>query len=202
MGYPNTHIWMPSRSGGLWMLQLRRVALVTHYKALTRLVRLGDGFVDELFTDILGASRERITQIFGITTNLTEAAHVKMALKKRSIAWWKRQTDQYKNRDLFAHKAQFTANSWLAYDSKQLKDGDRIKALRLRTNLYPTRTLSKRHATNPVPAGLAGDVGSRIQRRVREIEVELSRFLSDLVNKALVPARNFVTSRLFELAAF
>ncbi|KAL1443852.1 hypothetical protein MTO96_045793 [Rhipicephalus appendiculatus] len=131
------------------MLQLQRVALVTHYKALTRLVRLGDGFVDELFTDILGACRERIAQMFGTTTDLTEAAHVKAALKKGSIAWWKRQTERYTNRDLFAHKAQFTANSWLAYDSKQLKDGDRIKALRLRTNLYPTRTLSNKHAADP-----------------------------------------------------
>ncbi|KAL1486207.1 hypothetical protein MTO96_031476 [Rhipicephalus appendiculatus] len=98
------------------MLQLQRVALVTHYKALTRLVRLGDGFVDELFTDILGASRERIAQVFGITTDLTEAAHVKAAPKKGSIAWWERQTERYTNRDLFAHKAQFTANWWLAYD--------------------------------------------------------------------------------------
>lgn len=148
-GFPNSHIWMPSRCGGLGLLQLQRVALVTHYKALTRLVRLGDSFVDELFREILGASRERIAHIFETSTDLTEAAHVKAALKKGSIFWWKRQMENYTNRDLFAHKAQFTANSWLAYDSKQLKDGDRIKALRLRTNLYPTRTLSNRHATDP-----------------------------------------------------
>ncbi|KAH7986732.1 hypothetical protein HPB51_026611 [Rhipicephalus microplus] len=53
-----------------------------------------------------------------------------------------------------------------------------------------------------VPAGLAGDVGSRFQRRVREIEDELSRFFLDSVNKFPVPAQNFVTSRLFELTAF
>ncbi|KAH7986733.1 hypothetical protein HPB51_026612 [Rhipicephalus microplus] len=53
-----------------------------------------------------------------------------------------------------------------------------------------------------VPAGLASDIGSRIQRRLREIEDELSRFLSDSVNNVPVPARNFVMSRLFELAAF
>ncbi|KAL3243040.1 hypothetical protein MRX96_020717 [Rhipicephalus microplus] len=53
-----------------------------------------------------------------------------------------------------------------------------------------------------VPAGLAGDVGSRFQRRVREIEDELSRFFLDSVNKFPVPAQNFVMSRLFELTAF
>ncbi|KAL3243023.1 hypothetical protein MRX96_020700 [Rhipicephalus microplus] len=53
-----------------------------------------------------------------------------------------------------------------------------------------------------VPAGLASDIGSRIQRRLCEIEDELSRFLSDSVNNVPVPARNFVMSRLFQLAAF
>ncbi|KAH6938831.1 hypothetical protein HPB50_013316 [Hyalomma asiaticum] len=78
-----------------------------------------------------------------------DANSIKVALKKGSVAWWKSQTEKYSNKDLFAHKGQFTANSWLAHDSKQLKDGDRIRALRLRTNLYPTRTLSNKHATDP-----------------------------------------------------
>ncbi|KAL3221554.1 hypothetical protein MRX96_005046 [Rhipicephalus microplus] len=52
-----------------------------------------------------------------------------------------------------------------------------------------------------VPAGLASDIGSRIQRRLREIEDKLSRFLSDSVNRFPVPAQNFVMSRLFDLAA-
>ncbi|KAL1479023.1 hypothetical protein MTO96_052202, partial [Rhipicephalus appendiculatus] len=51
-------------------------------------------------------------------------------------------------------------------------------------------------------AGLPADVGGRVQRRVREIEDEVSRFLSDSTNKVPVPARNFVMSRLFELVAF
>ncbi|KAH7948772.1 hypothetical protein HPB49_002142 [Dermacentor silvarum] len=37
-----------------------------------------------------------------------------------------------------------TANAWLGYDSKLLKDGDRVNALRLRTNLYPTTSLTNR----------------------------------------------------------
>lgn len=148
-GFPNSHIWMPTRCGGLGMLQLQRVAMVTHYKALTRLVRLGDDFVDQLFDEVLGACRVRIGTVFETSPDITEASQVKTALKKGSVSWWKRQTARYQNQDLFAHKCQFTANSWLAYDSKQLKDGDRIRALRLRTNLYPTRTLSNKHATDP-----------------------------------------------------
>ncbi|KAH6933499.1 hypothetical protein HPB50_015777 [Hyalomma asiaticum] len=131
------------------MLQLQRVALVTHYKALTRLVRLGDPFVDVLFREVLGACRERIARIFGTCPDIIEAAQVKVALKKGSVAWWKSHTDKYSSKDLFAHKGQFTAKSGLAHDSKQLKDGDRIRALRLRTNLYPTRALSNKHAADP-----------------------------------------------------
>ncbi|KAH6930070.1 hypothetical protein HPB50_008773 [Hyalomma asiaticum] len=129
------------------MLQLQRVDLVTHYKALTRPVRLGDAFVDVLFREVLGACRERIVRIFGTSPDITEAVQVKVALKKGSVAWWKARPRSIQITS--AHKGQFTENSWLAHDSKQHKDGDRIRALRLRTNLYPTRTLSNMHATDP-----------------------------------------------------
>ncbi|KAL1475714.1 hypothetical protein MTO96_037084 [Rhipicephalus appendiculatus] len=43
--------------------------------------------------------------------------------------------------------------------------------------------------TTAVAAGLPADVGSHVQRRVREIEDEASRFLSDSSNKVPVPAR-------------
>ncbi|KAH6933231.1 hypothetical protein HPB50_013740 [Hyalomma asiaticum] len=77
-GFPNSHIWMPSRCGGLGLLQLQRVALVTHYKALTRLVRLGDSFVDELFREILGASH------FAVTWDANEGILVQMCAAKRA----------------------------------------------------------------------------------------------------------------------
>ncbi|KAH6923128.1 hypothetical protein HPB50_023363 [Hyalomma asiaticum] len=77
------------------MLQLQRVALVTHYNALTQLVRLGDAFVDVLFREVLGACRERIARIFSTSPDITEAAQVNVALKKGSVAWWKSQTDKH-----------------------------------------------------------------------------------------------------------
>ncbi|KAL1486213.1 hypothetical protein MTO96_031482 [Rhipicephalus appendiculatus] len=55
--------------------------------------------------------------------------------------------------------------------------------------------------TTAVASGLPADVGGRVQRRVREIEDEVSRFLTDSTNKVPVPARNFIMSRLFELVA-
>ncbi|KAL1467485.1 hypothetical protein MTO96_042137 [Rhipicephalus appendiculatus] len=56
--------------------------------------------------------------------------------------------------------------------------------------------------TTAVAAGLPADIGARVQKRVRDIEYEISRFFSDSTNKVPVPARNFVMSRLFELVAF
>lgn len=55
-------------------------------------------------------------------------------------------------------------------------------------------------ATAVVP-GLATDIGSRVQRRAREIEDELSRYMSESSNKVPVSARNFIMSRVFELVA-
>ncbi|XP_040072350.1 uncharacterized protein LOC120844572 [Ixodes scapularis] len=45
------------------------------------------------------------------------------------------------NKDLFAHHGQALGNTWLQPDSHHLKDGDRIKALRVRTNTYPTNAM-------------------------------------------------------------
>ncbi|KAH6941947.1 hypothetical protein HPB50_024812 [Hyalomma asiaticum] len=53
-----------------------------------------------------------------------------------------------------------------------------------------------------VATELPGGLGRRIQRRVREVEDELSRFLSDSSNKEPVSARNFVMSRVCERVGF
>ncbi|KAH6941525.1 hypothetical protein HPB50_019256 [Hyalomma asiaticum] len=63
-------------------------------------------------------------------------------------------------------------------------------------------TCSSASVATAVAAGLPGNLRGRIQGRVREIEDELSRFLSDSSNKVPVSARNFVMSRVFELVAF
>lgn len=79
---------------------------------------------------------------------ILSAALVKCSLDSRSFfdevrygVWW------------VAHKydeqLRFYVNKWLCHDSKLLKDGDRIRALRLRTNLYPTRPLTNKQITDP-----------------------------------------------------
>ncbi|KAH9375624.1 hypothetical protein HPB48_016066 [Haemaphysalis longicornis] len=80
---------------------------------------------------------------------VSESKEVDAALKRGAAKWFQDMKNQYTNKDLFAHAQQPHANSWLYPDSKFLSDGDRIKVLRLRTNLAPTRTLSNRHASDP-----------------------------------------------------
>lgn len=69
-------------------------------------------------------------------------------LKRGSVKWFNHMKDHYNYKDLFAHVQQ-RANAWWYPASKYLKDRDRLKALRLRTNLTPTRTLSNRHSSDP-----------------------------------------------------
>ncbi|KAM7301717.1 hypothetical protein ISCGN_017234 [Ixodes scapularis] len=54
--------------------------------------------------------------------------------------------------------AELLSNTWLQPDTHHLKDGDRIKALRLRTNILPTNALLQRHNT---------DASARLCRRCR-----------------------------------
>ncbi|KAL3193345.1 hypothetical protein MRX96_017578 [Rhipicephalus microplus] len=55
----------------------------------------------------------------------------------------------YTNKHLLTHEDQTLPNKWLFHNSKLLKDGDKIRGLRLRTNLYPTRALTNKQSTDP-----------------------------------------------------
>lgn len=62
-------------------------------------------------------------------------------------------------KDLLTHIDQVIANTWLYHSSKLMNEGDRLKALRLRRNLYPTRSLTNQQSSNPT---------SRLSRRCHE----------------------------------
>ncbi|KAH9371990.1 hypothetical protein HPB48_022016 [Haemaphysalis longicornis] len=55
----------------------------------------------------------------------------------------------YDNLGLFAYLGDILGNRWLWPQAHFMGDGDRIKSLRLRANLYPTRYLSNRGARDP-----------------------------------------------------
>ncbi|KAH9367705.1 hypothetical protein HPB48_011363 [Haemaphysalis longicornis] len=141
--FPRSHICLPSRNGGLGKLQIERVAQAVQFKSLYRLLCLGDPVVDK----ILGSCHARVASVFEVPVGITDPKSVDVALKRAAAKWWTNMRDMYTNKDLFAHSQQQRANG-LYHDSKLFNDRDRIRALRLRTNLAPTRTLYNKHASD------------------------------------------------------
>ncbi|KAH9378259.1 hypothetical protein HPB48_011468 [Haemaphysalis longicornis] len=191
--FPRSHIWLPSRNGGLGTLQLERVAQAGQFKSLCRLLRLGDPVVDVLFEEILGSCHARIASVFEVPVGITDPKSVDAALKRAAAKWWTNMRDMYTNKDLFAHSQQQRANAWLYHDSKLLNDRDRIRALRLRTNLAPTRTLYNKHASDPA---------ARDCRRCGERPETAFHILQEfeVINLSRQERHNFVSRQIARLA--
>lgn len=149
LSFPNTHMHLASRDGGLGCLNIERVAQEVQLKALARLVRLGNRAVDHLLNTTVGPYHCRLASQLRVPPDLTDAKELAAALGQSRKEWWRDTQAAYRNRDLFAHHDQALGNSWLQHDSRHLKDGDRIKALRLRTNTYPTNALLHLHDSDP-----------------------------------------------------
>lgn len=102
-----------------------------------------------LFDSLVQEPQKKSLPHSEVSQGVTDSKQVDAALKRGSVKWFNDMKDHYNNKDLFAHVEQQRANAWLYPDSKYLKDGDRIKMLRLRINLTPRRTLSNRHSSDP-----------------------------------------------------
>lgn len=191
-GFPNIHIWLPSKSGGLGVIQLHRVAQAVQFKGLARLLRMGDAFVDNLFDSILNRTFQRLSELFQVPSGITSPKAVDAALQRGSHKWWSDLKSKYNNKDLFAHNDQAIANTWLYHDSKLLKEGDRLKALRLRTNLYPTRSLTNKQSSDPT---------SRLCRRCHEKPETTFHILQECesVHLARTERHNFVATQVARL---
>ncbi|KAH9382307.1 hypothetical protein HPB48_008839 [Haemaphysalis longicornis] len=70
-------------------------------------------------------------------------------LQKAFDSSWGDWMRTYENQGLFAYLGDTLGNRWLQPQARLMGDGDRIKSLRLRANLYPTRYLSNRGARDP-----------------------------------------------------
>ncbi|KAG0445584.1 hypothetical protein HPB47_013632 [Ixodes persulcatus] len=156
--FPSTHVYLPSRDGGLGVMNIERVGSEVQLKALARLVRLGNLAVDSLFNSTIGAFHCRLASQLQVPADFTDAEELSAALRHSRTIWWGEHRAVYANKDLFSHHGQPLSNTWLQPDTHHLKDGDRIKALRLRTNILPTNALLQRHNT---------DASSRLCRRCR-----------------------------------
>ncbi|XP_064462074.1 uncharacterized protein LOC135372381 [Ornithodoros turicata] len=112
------------------------------------MARLRYPFVDSVMAG-LSDQENRLSSFLGIPTGITSQGEVSAAVQAAKKIYVSRKIAEYNNKALFAHRREPSGNAWLYHDSRLLKDGDRIRALRLRTNLYPTRALSNRQASDP-----------------------------------------------------
>lgn len=82
MSFPKSNLWLPSRSGGVGLLQLARAAQAVHFKSLCRLLRLDDPAVNFLFYGVLLKNYKRIASVFEVPEGVTDGNLVDAALKR------------------------------------------------------------------------------------------------------------------------
>ncbi|KAH9380829.1 hypothetical protein HPB48_021576 [Haemaphysalis longicornis] len=134
--FPDITIRLPHRAGGLGALELARVAAECQLKAFARLERLNSSTVDAVLEGPLMECRGALSASLGVP-------HI--SLVRRSSL---RQTTG------------FGRNIGDSGRPGHMGDGDKIKSFRLRTNLFPTSTLSNKHAADP-RAGLCRRCGQK-----------------------------------------
>lgn len=140
---------LPNKNGGLGILQLGRVAQEVQFKSLARLRRLGcpavDAVLDGPLADVIGRREEFLR----MPASITESRELSKALQESQAQSWGKWMHTYDNLGLFAILGDTLGNRWLRPQARFMGDGDRIKSLRLRANLFPTRYLSNRGARDP-----------------------------------------------------
>lgn len=147
--FPTFLIHRPHKRGGLGLLSLTKVAPEVQLKAFARLRRLGDNCTDELLDGVLQKYVTSISKALGTPPSITDIHQLQAALKTSRTNREEAAKNNYSNKSLFSHDSNNLGNHWLRPNCGYVKEGDKIKALRLRSNLWPTRTLSNRHTEDP-----------------------------------------------------
>ncbi|XP_064464298.1 uncharacterized protein LOC135375548 [Ornithodoros turicata] len=148
-GFPSAMLHLPAREGGLAVPDLEEVAYTDQLKAMARMLRLAHPFVDAVYSEGLVEHHSKLYEQLGVPHGITAANSLNSAVVQAKADRTERVLGQYKTSGLFAHRRDTLGNGWLRTGAKYLSDGDRIRGLRLRSNLYPTRVLSNKHSQDP-----------------------------------------------------
>lgn len=147
--FPTHMVYLPTRDGGLGMLNIQSLAAEIQFKAFARLGRLGNPLVDNLINVAFTDHLEKLRDFLGIYNTAATRSGVNGQVKASRKERLEVTRGSYENASLFSHIGNHLGNRWLNPSCQYLSDGDRIKALRLRANIYPTRTLFNKHTTDP-----------------------------------------------------
>ncbi|KAH7932824.1 hypothetical protein HPB49_003262 [Dermacentor silvarum] len=136
--------FMPLIEQGSGVLELSRVSAESQAKSFARLQRLGSPIVDAVLDGALDGCRRKM----GVPLGVVEPASLDRALGGAGKSHLEELKQKYTNKSVFAFQSDLIGNRWLRPDARFMSDGDRIKALGLRSNIFPTRTLSNRHSSD------------------------------------------------------
>ncbi|KAL1482458.1 hypothetical protein MTO96_050323 [Rhipicephalus appendiculatus] len=117
-------------------------------RSFARLQRLGSPIVEAVLEGALDGFRQRLKEKVRVSSRIVEATSFNAALRDARQIHLEEGKQKYTNKSLFAFESDPLGNWWLWPDARYMSDGDRIKSLRLRSNLFPTRTLSNRHSND------------------------------------------------------
>ncbi|KAH9359833.1 hypothetical protein HPB48_002432 [Haemaphysalis longicornis] len=145
---------LPNKNGGLGILQLGCVAQEVQFKTLARLRRPGCSAVDAVLDGPLADVIGRREEFLRVPASITASRELTEALQESREQSWGEWMRTYENQGLFAYLGDSLGNRCLRPQARFMGDGDRIKSLRLRANLYPTRYLSNRGARDPQGKGV------------------------------------------------
>jgi hypothetical protein len=143
--YPNLLLVLPRRHGGIGLLDIERTAQSVQCKSIARLKRLGHEVVDDVLDGFLGLHQRRLCVRLGVPDQVSdrdELSKLLEATREERLLVERERLDK----SLFSFWDSQLSNAWLHPASRLLKDGEKIEALRLRGNVYPTRYLFNRHA--------------------------------------------------------
>lgn len=190
--FPTSHIHLQAKKGGLGVLSVLNVGAEVQFKAFCRMQRLGNPFIDSLVPNILNEHLDKLSNFLKIPRGISSHEDIKRAMKESREKRYSEQKLEYTNKSLFSHENNVLGNAWLRPDCKFLSDGDRIKALRLRTNLVPTRVLTNRLALDPK---------TRLCRRCHRAEETACHILQDCSEVQLprIERHNFLVDQIARL---
>lgn len=108
--FPNSHIWLPLNQGGLGVLNLSFVAASVQLKALARLVRLADPFVDAVYNTVLATHMNTLYDHLRVPSGITSYHDLNRILDEAKGAWFNQLQQMYTRIGLFAHVKDPLAN--------------------------------------------------------------------------------------------
>lgn len=190
--FPDELIYLRSKEGGLGLLHLENTSERVQCKAIARLLRSTSQVIHSILAEPMMAKHTaNLFSSLGVPDNLTDRNQLAIALEHVREEQEKERRRRYNNQELFLYLKDTHSNGWLG-SKKYMKDGDKIDALKLRTNLYPVRAMTNRGCADPC-ATLCRRCGKAMETTAHVLQT------CPTVQLRRIARHNFLRDRVFDL---